>query len=320
MTETALRQVIVTNITPNGEGNISIRLSAKEGDFLAEYSPGAHIDLMIPGVGPRQYSLCGIDNTSGYEICIKCEPNGRGGSLYLHKSIRIGDTVEISHPKNHFKIPKNGKILFFAGGIGITPILVMAEYHVLKGYPVELHYYSKNQNTVAFSSRTALLAAQASFYLHLSEHQGSLRENIPVCLQKPEKNTYVVACGSEGFIQRVKSIMHDNDWSEEQFFFEKFSTKNISITGDSEFSVTLNSTGEEFFIPANKTIAEVLLSSNVDIMVSCEQGICGSCITDVISGIPDHRDSVLTAEEHAENTQITLCCSRAKSPKLVLDL
>ncbi|VXC53010.1 Vanillate O-demethylase oxidoreductase (fragment) [Pantoea brenneri] len=103
--------------------------------------------------------------------------------------------------------------------------------------------------------------------------------------------------------------------------FERFSNAALNNSAsDSAFYIQLNSTGTRYLVSPQQTIAEVLLSARVDIMLSCEQGICGSCITEVIDGIPDHRDCVLTAEEKAENTQITLCCSRSRTPVLVLDL
>ncbi|MFU2317718.1 PDR/VanB family oxidoreductase [Rahnella sp. PCH160] len=322
MKDAGLIPVTIQTVGVNGKGNISLQLIAQQGGLLPAYLPGAHIDVFIPELGPRQYSLC-TENHGGeyYEICVKLAENSTGGSHFIHHHFSAGDTLSISTPRNHFPLPAAGRYLLFAGGIGITPLLTMAEQMAQQDIEFELHYYIADQDKAAFAPRLNAPALAKHVFWHDSGTNDSLRHNTPLSLRQPDDNTRVMACGPEGFIQRLEDIMQTHHWQKNQLSFERFSNANINHDTDGQsFHIQLNSTGQRYLVGPNQSIAEVLLSAKVDIMLSCEQGICGSCITDVIDGIPDHRDCVLTEEEKAQNTQITLCCSRAKSPVLVLDL
>jgi vanillate O-demethylase ferredoxin subunit len=322
MKDTGLIPVTIREIGANGSGNISLQLTAQKGGLLPAYLPGAHIDVFIPELGPRQYSLCTGDHSGEYyEICVKLAENSTGGSHFIHHRFSTGDNLTISAPRNHFPLPDAGKHLLFAGGIGITPLLAMAEQLAKQQTEFELHYYVSDREKVAFTSRLNVPALAKNVFLHYSDANDSLRHIIPLSLYQPEENTRVIACGPDGFIARLEEIMQTHHWQAEQLSFERFSNADLNNdTGGEEFYIQLNSTGQRYLVGPDQSIAEVLLSARVDIMLSCEQGICGSCITDVIDGIPDHRDCVLTDAEKAENTQITLCCSRSKTPLLVLDL
>lgn len=316
--------VSVGEIRPNGEGNLSLILQAAAGEILPAYSAGAHIDIIIPGVGPRQYSLCGMpDRGNRYEVCVRLADASTGGSRYLHQQLKAGDRLAISQPRNHFPLPQAGRYLLFAGGIGITPLLAMADaIAARKGeLELELHYYVASSRQTAFAPRLAQLAASGTVAIHCSEEGESFRQQIPPCLTAPDPDTAVVACGPEGFIQRLRSVMDEYRWSPSQFVFERFTPAAENNTAaKNAFYIELASSGQRLQVAADQTIAQVLQHAGVEVMLSCEQGMCGSCITGVLDGIPEHRDSVLTAEEKAGNDQITLCCSRAKSPGLVLDL
>ena len=314
--------VTIGAIGENGKGNILLRLMAQEGRLLPAYLPGAHIDVFIPDCGPRQYSLCGEKHDGEYyEICVKLDEHSRGGSHFIHHHFSAGDTLTISAPRHHFPLPPAGRYLLFAGGIGITPLLTMAEQLAQQQTEFELHYYITAREKAAFIARLTAPALAQQVFLHDSSANDSLRHTAPLSLQQPDADTRVLACGPDGFIQRLEEIMQQHHWQKTQLSFERFSREEIHHeTDDRAFHIELKSSGQRYLVAPDQTIAEVLLSARVDIMLSCEQGICGSCITDVVAGIPDHRDCVLTDEEKAENTQITLCCSRAKSPVLVLDL
>ena len=322
MKDAELIPVTVNKLSVNGKGNISLQLIAQHGQALPAYSAGAHIDVFIPDIGPRQYSLCGeIGNGEYYEICIKLASESTGGSHYLHHNIKVGDALTISAPRNHFPLPQARHFLLFAGGIGITPLLTMAEELSRQHIEFELHYYVSRQQETAFMARCSAALLANHVFLHYSDANDSLRVRTPACLRQPDANSAVVACGPDGFIKRLQDIMQLNHWQPSQLTFERFNNAELNKkTDNQDFYIQLNSTGQRFLVTHNQSIAEVLLSAKVDIMLSCEQGICGSCITDVLEGIPDHRDCVLTEEERSENTQITLCCSRSKSPLLVLDL
>ena len=197
----------------------------------------------------------------------------------------------------------------------------MADAIAARKGELELHYYVASSRQTAFSPRLAQLAASGTVAIHCSEEGESFRQQIPPCLTAPDPDTAVVACGPEGFIQRLRSVMDEYRWSPSQFVFERFTPAAENNTAaKNAFYIELASSGQRLQVAADQTIAQVLQHAGVEVMLSCEQGMCGSCITGVLDGIPEHRDSVLTAEEKAGNDQITLCCSRAKSPVLVLDL
>lgn len=322
MKDLELIPVIVNRLSNNGSGNISLQLVAEQGGYLPAYSAGAHIDIFIPEAGARQYSLCSQkSNGEYYEVCVKRASLSAGGSHYIHQKLKQGDRLMISSPRNHFPLPSAKNYLLFAGGIGITPLLAMAEEISNQGIDFELHYYVSREQQTAFISRCAAPKLANNVFLHYSDANDSLRRRTPGCLRNPHPDTAVVACGPDGFIQRLQDIMQQNHWQPEQLSFERFTNAQLNNRQDkTSFYIQLNSSGQRFLVGPDQTIAEVLLSAGADIMLSCEQGICGSCITDVLEGIPDHRDCVLTEEERDENTQITVCCSRAKSPLLVLDL
>ena len=109
-------------------------------------------------------------------------------------------------------------------------------------------------------------------------------------------------------------------WPPTQVHFEYFGAPPVDSCADSAFEVRLATSGKVIAIPAGRSVASVLIEQGVDIPVACEQGVCGTCLTRVLDGVPEHRDVYLTDEEHAANDQFTPCCSRARSALLVLDL
>ncbi len=314
--------VIVNRLSHNGAGNISLQLVAEHGGPLPEYSAGAHIDLNIPNVGPRQYSLCSENrNQEYYEVCVKLAAISSGGSQYIHQQLQQGERLTISAPRNHFPLPQAKHYLLFAGGIGITPLLAMAEELASQGIDFELHYYVSREQETAFIPRFAAPALANGVFIHSSSANDSLRRITPACLRVPHADSAVIACGPDGFIQRLQDIMQQHQWQPGQLSFERFSNSQLNTAARNQpFHIQLNSSGQRYLVGSDQSIAEILLSAGADIMLSCEQGICGSCITEVLEGVPDHRDCVLTEEEKRENTQITVCCSRSKSSLLVLDL
>lgn len=260
------------------------------------------------------------DRGNGYEVCIRLTDTSTGGSRYLHQQLKAGDRLAISPPRNHFPLPE-------AGATCCLPAVSASRrcWRWPKRLPpergLELHYYVASARQTAFSPRLTQLAAGGTVAIHCSEEGASFRQRIPACLTTPDPDTAVVACGPEGFIQRLQSVMEEYRWSPSQFVFERFTPAAENNTAaKNAFYIELASSGQRLQVAADQTIAQVLQHAGVEVMLSCEQGMCGSCITGVLDGIPEHRDSVLTAEEKADNDQITLCCSRAKSPGLVLDL
>ena len=301
----------------NGAGNVLLTLGSANDQPLPHFTPGAHIDVHLPIGGTRQYSLCSTAHAAHYEICVRLDPASKGGSQWLHHQLHIGDVLTISAPRNHFPLPHAPRTLLFAAGIGLTPLLVMAEALAVQKADFVLHLYLKRQDELAFAPRLALLGDRV--VIHYSDEGDSLRTHHPAELGTPDTGA-LVACGPAGFMSHLQSLALEYGWRSEQMHSERFKPDAASrLPGDS-FEIEIVSSGARFTVGQAQSIAEVLENAGVEIELSCEQGMCGACITGVLSGEPDHRDEVLSQKERAANDCIVLCCSRAHSPVLVLDL
>ena len=299
----------------NGAGNVLLTLASRSGLPLPAFTPGAHIDVLIPDGGKRQYSLCSAP-ADHYEICVRLDECSTGGSRWLHQQLTIGDELEISAPRNHFPLPHAPRTLLFAAGIGLTPLLVMAEALAARQADFTLHLYLKRADQLAFSQRLNNLGARA--VIHYSSEGDSLRQRVPEDLSQPD-NAALVFCGPAGFMHHLQQLALQHGWAEAQLHSERFQPTTTLMAG-AAFEVQIASSGARFAVGEQQTIAEVLEEAGIEIELSCEQGMCGACITGVLAGEPDHRDDVLSQQERAANDCIVLCCSRARSPLLVLDL
>ena len=301
----------------NGANNLLLTLESASGQPLPAFTPGAHIDVHLPAGGVRQYSLCSPASAAGYEICVRLDPASTGGSRWLHQQLNVGDTLTLSAPRNHFPLPDAPRTLLFAAGIGLTPLLVMAEALAARQAAFTLHLYLKRHDELAFAPRLAQLGDRV--VIHYSSEGDSLRTRIPDDLET-SANSALVACGPAGFMQHLQQRALEQGWQPEQWHSERFhADAAIPPAGDS-FEVEIASSGARFHVGQTQSIAGVLAAAGIDIELSCEQGMCGACITGVLAGEPDHRDEVLSQKERAANECIVLCCSRARSPLLVLDL
>ncbi len=316
--------VIVDALYRQGDNNLGVTLASLDGLPLPEWAPGAHINLHLRKNLIRQYSLTGKgDNPHQYEICIAREKISRGGSAYVHDVLRPGQIVTISEPKNLFPLVPAKKIILLAAGIGITPLYAMAEALEASGSSFILHYYIKSRSSAAFVRELSLprLHGHCGFWYSSDGH--SPRSHMPDELLMPEKDTHIYMCGPEGFMTQMTENALRQGWPLENIHTEAFRPPEASQTIDDNgaFTVTLASSGEQFRVPADKTIAVVLLENGVDVPLSCEMGMCGACLTPVVSGSVDHRDTVQSdTEKSADQQQIALCCSRSHSGELVVAL
>lgn len=300
---------------------VSLKLAAQNGAALPAYAAGSHIDLVLPNGITRQYSLSkGSSGNNGYEIAVLWERTGRGGSEYIHQNLREGDLIEISPPRNQFSLATSDTSILFAGGIGITPILAMAEELYRKNRNFELYYCSRNPERAAYRDYLVEVPWLSSVHFHFDSdgHQEPL--NVQKILNAHGAGTHLYVCGPAGFIQHVCTSAEKSDWSEGQVHFEHFSATTAPTATNSEFEIVLARRGVSIRVPADISAAQALIDNGVDIPLSCEQGVCGSCVLPVIDGTPDHRDVFLTSAERAANRCFTPCCSRSKTGKLVLDL
>ncbi|MBI5277695.1 MAG: oxidoreductase [Burkholderiales bacterium] len=300
---------------------VSFELARPDGTPLPAFSAGSHVDVHLPGGVTRQYSLCNDDTElHRYRIAVLRDPTSRGGSVAMHDTVREGDLVEISEPRNHFPLVHAQRSILFAGGIGVTPMLCMAHRLAATGAEFEMHYCTRSREHTAFRDEIHVSRFAAKVQFHHDDGPPQQRLDAPAVLARPEPGVHLYVCGPKGFIDHVTSCARAQGWPGDQLHVEHFGAAPIDSTGDRPFRVQLASSGAVHEIPADKTVVQALAAQGIEILVSCEQGVCGTCITRVLSGECDHRDLYFTDEEKARNDQFTPCCSRAKSPLLVLDL
>lgn len=300
----------------------SFELTSADGKPLPAFSAGSHVDVQVPGSSTRQYSLCNDPAESHrYLIGVLKDAGSRGGSKAMHDKVNVGDTLEISAPKNHFALAHEAKRhLLVAGGIGVTPILCMAERLAVTGGDFEMHYCTRSKDRTAFVERIAKSGYAAKVAHHYDDGAPEQKLDIAKLVAAPAAGTHLYVCGPKGFMDAVLGAARAAGWPEAQLHYEFFSAAPTATDADGSFEVQLASSGRIIVVPKDKTVAQALASAGVEVMTSCEQGVCGTCITRVLEGEPDHRDLYFTPEEHAANDQFTPCCSRSKSARLVLDL
>lgn len=299
----------------------SFELVRPDGGALPAFSAGSHIDVHLPGGLVRQYSLCNHPQESHrYQIGVLKDPASRGGSHAMH-DLAEGMELQISEPRNLFPlVHEAGRSLLFAGGIGITPILCMAERLAHSGADFELHYCARSAERAAFIDRIRQSPFRDRVHFHFDDGEGGAPLDATHALAQPEGDTHLYVCGPGGFMEHVLSTARAQGWDEANLHHEYFSAVPTAQAGDGSFEVQLSSSGQVLQVPADQSVAQVLEAAGVIIPLSCEQGICGTCLTRVLEGEPDHRDLFMTPAEQAANDQFTPCCSRAKSARLVLDL
>ncbi|WP_460109636.1 PDR/VanB family oxidoreductase [Pseudomonas sp. H3_E06] len=299
----------------------SYELTRVDGEPLPAFTAGAHIDVHLPGGLIRQYSLCNHpEERHRYLIGVLKDPTSRGGSRSLHELIQPGMRLHISEPRNLFALaPQARRSLLFAGGIGITPILCMAEHLAQSGAAFELHYCARARDRAAFVERLRQSPYADRVFLHFDEEPETLLDAARV-LAAPGDDVHLYVCGPGGFMQHVLDTAKNQGWQEACLHREYFAAAPTGTRADGSFSVKLARSGQVFNVPTDRSVVQVLESHGIEIPISCEQGVCGTCLTRVLEGVPEHRDMFLTEAEQASNDQFTPCCSRSKTPVLVLDL
>jgi ferredoxin-NADP reductase len=295
---------------------VRLVLRHPDGYELPAWAPGAHVDLVLADGLVRQYSLCGDpDDLSTLHVAVLREQAGRGGSQHVHDELTEGDVVHVRGPRNHFPLVRADRYLFIAGGIGITPILPMIAQVEAAGADWQLVYGGRTRSSMAFQAELQD-RYPGKVVIHPQDEAGLL--DLPTLLADPGA-TAVYCCGPEGLLAAVeercaslpKGALH----------VERFAPKEGAADGPREsFEVELAQTGTILTVPADRSVLDVVEDSGVQVLSSCQEGTCGTCETTVLSGIPDHRDSVLTDDEQAANDTMMICVSRSCSARLVLDL
>jgi len=312
-------QVKVLRRREEAEGIASFELARADGGPLPAFSAGSHIDVHLPGGLVRQYSLANDPHdATHYRIGVLRDPASRGGSVAMHDQVREGDVLTISEPRNHFPLVAAPHIILLAGGIGVTPLLCMAQRLAATGVSFELHACNRSLARSAFVGE--MQAFGERFHLHLDDGDAAQKLDLPALLKKAPAGSRIYVCGPGGFIDFVVNTAKAQGWPADHVHLEYFGAAPQDTTGDQAFEVRIASTGKTYTVPADQPVTTALAAQGVEIMVSCEQGVCGTCLTRVLEGEVDHRDLYLTDAEKACHDQFLPCCSRAKGKLLVLDL
>ena len=314
--------VRVTRKQIEAEDICTFELVAETGTALPDFSAGSHVDVHLPGGITRQYSLCNNPTENHrYLIGVLRDPASRGGSRAMHDAVQEGDCLRISAPKNHFPLAHEARRhLLLAGGIGITPILCMAERLANIGASFEMHYCTRSRERTAFHQRIVQSGFAATAHFHFDDGPAGQKLDIEQLLATPENAVHLYVCGPRGFMDAVLGTARARAWPEPQLHYEFFAADVGVADSDTNFEVQLASTGRVVTVPRDKSALQALAAAGIDLPFACEQGVCGTCMTRILEGVPEHRDSYLTPEEREANDQFTPCCSRARTPRLVLDL
>lgn len=321
--EQAWFHVVVCRKTIEADGIFSFEMASVNGGTLPPFSAGSHIDVEVSAGRIRQYSLCNDpQDQHRYLIGVLREPNSRGGSVSMIETVQEGDTLRISAPRNHFAlVPEAKHVVLLAGGIGITPILSMAERLSQSHTPFRLIYAGRSRSRTAFIDRIQNSRYSQSVQFHFDDESDGRLLDLKAAIRAPSPDSHLYVCGPPGFIKTVLEAAASNGWPGPSLHREYFQpVADANAASAESFVVRVASTGNSYPIPINRSVVEVLAEHGVEIPVLCEQGVCGTCITRILEGVPDHRDMFMTNEEHARNDQFTPCCSRAKTSLLVLDL
>lgn len=322
MTTQANLSVRVANKISETNDISTFELVPIDGETLPAFTAGAHIDVNLPGGIIRQYSLCNNPaETHRYLIGVLNDPNSRGGSVAIHEKVNEGDELVISTPRNHFPIADDAKHhLILGGGIGVTPIICMAEKLNEQNSSFEMHYCSRDPELTAFRTRIANADYADKVHHHFDSGSPEQLLDIPALLATPTNGTHIYVCGPKGFMDAVLSTARNAGWPEDQLHYEFFSADVGPSDSDTDFEVVIQSTGKVIAVDKETSVIDALAENGIELPVSCEQGVCGTCLTNIIEGEPDHKDMYLTPDEQESNKMFMPCCSRAKSDRLILDL
>ncbi len=314
------RQLVVEKTEMLTDEIMRIRLAAPDGQTLPRWTAGSHIDVICDDLGlSRQYSLCSDPKDPRIlEIAVLRETAGRGGSAWVHEHIRPGKTVSIRGPRNHFHFDEQAtKVIFIAGGIGITPVSAMARTAKEKGIDYQLHYCGRSRKNMAMLDELIELHGDR-LHVHAADESG--RADLAAILREPDHQTQIYSCGPLRMTDALAELCQH--WPEDALRIEHFQSTLGKLNPENEhaFDAELKETGITVKVGADQTLLEALRAANIDVQSDCEEGLCGSCEVAVLDGELDHRDVVLTRSERASGKKMMSCCSRAKGKRVVLDL
>ncbi|MBE2318192.1 oxidoreductase [Solirubrobacter sp. CPCC 204708] len=306
----------VAEVKEEADGVVSLRFVASSGERLPRWAPGAHVDLRLANGIERQYSLCGDPaDHDGWRVGVLREPESRGGSAFIHEQLSAGDSVVVQGPRNNFPLVAADAYVFVAGGIGITPLLPMIAAADARGAEWQLVYGGRTAASMAFTAELAAYGPRVKLWPQ--DVHGLI--DLDGLLGAPRDGVAVYCCGPEVLIAAVEERCAA--WPAGALHVERFRPRPGALDGArTAFEVECEYTGITVLVRADQSIAQAVESAGIEVATSCREGTCGTCETVVLEGVPDHRDSFLSSEEREANDVMMICCSRARSERLVLDL
>lgn len=319
MTQTPSLKLRLRQVRLEAEDICSYEFVAAGGGSLPPFAAGAHIDLHLPGGRVRSYSLA---NTPGdvfrYLVAVQREAEGRGGSAWMHDTLRVGQVLDASEPTNDFPLEEGAAdSVFIAGGIGITPILSMIERMEASERRWRLFYAARSPAAAAFCERLRELDRGRGRVSFCFGSERSERLDIAGIVKEASPATHLYCCGPARMIDAFVDAGRGREPC--TVHHERFAASEAPAL-EGGFTVCLQRSGRRIAVQPGKTILDALLDADVTVSYACSNGICGSCMTRVVSGVPDHRDDFLSEDEKRAGTSLLICCSGSKTPELVLDI
>jgi ferredoxin-NADP reductase len=285
---------------------------------LPDWTAGSHVDLIVGGFR-RKYSLCGrAGDRAGFEVVVQCEAAGRGGSRHIFDKVAAGDEIHLAGPKNLFRLDESAThYVLIAGGIGITPMLAIADRLKRLGKSYAFHYAGRSRRHMALLSRV-LEDHQSSLFLHVGDE--GQRMHLESMLANPAVGTQVYACGPNRLIDALQLLAEH--WLPEALHYEYFSAEGSALDPAKEhaFEAVLKDSNVTVSVAADQTLLQALQAAGFDVPSDCGEGLCGTCEVNIIDGAVDHRDKVLSKAERASSQRMMACCSRAQGSKITLAL
>ena len=316
---TEKQRVLISAMRYEAKDILSVEMVSAQSKNLVQFSAGGHIDVFFREGLVRQYSLINDpEEKNRYQFAVLLEKQGRGGSAFVHKSLRVGDVIEVSQPRNNFKINEGADShVFVAGGIGITPFISMAHHCRRHAIPIKLYYCARAPETTAFVAQLTEIFGENTL-VHYDGGDPSKSINLTQLVAK-EKGSQLYCCGPRGLMDALSDVvdLHGGSLLTEDFNPANAKTQTEN-SNDGGFTVELLRSGVSVDVVPGQTIIEALQAANIEVETSCEAGVCGTCVVDYVDGEPIHNDVVLMPDEQEKS--VALCVAGCKSKKLVVDL
>jgi vanillate O-demethylase ferredoxin subunit len=314
-----LLEMRLTAITYGASGTNFYEFRPLDDGRVPAFTAGAHVDLHLPNGMIRQYSIASAQgDRARYVLGIKRDEKTRGGSAYMHDSLRVGEVLRVGGPRNHFPLVETGApVVLIAGGIGVTPLYSMLDRARAIGIDWAVHYAVRSREDAALLRE--LEAIEGGVHLHFDAEAEGRPIDLAGIIGAAPRDAHLYCCGPTPMIDAFEAVARAAGFPDEQIHVERFSADPPPVNTEG-FVVELARSGIEIVVQPGQTVLECARAAGLPVEASCEQGICGACETRVLAGIPDHHDVLLSAAERASNTTMMICCSGSLTERLKLDL